>query len=285
LRRRFPDTAAFLGNSLSVLAAILGWLAASGSGYAEGSALEPAWDKASKLLTNEALVEFESVRAAGGADAREATLGSGLMLLNTQPKTEGNLDKAVAYFDEVSGSGDDDLAMIAGYYRARVDQVHRLSPDLGKARELFTVLVEKDPAHPVAQYAIVKRAMIDIYDSSPLETKRERLDALARQAPQLSHLPARRDLHLLLAHAYGRLLEDDRKTLEQLLAADQIGITRSKPRAGIWVQIGELARLTGERELAMEYYRRFLESYKRDNRHYTIEQKLKQLETETESMP
>ena len=239
--------------------------------------MDQAWEKAASLLTSEAYEDFEQILKSGKSP-REAGLGVALMLLNKQPKTDGNLDRAAEIFDQVSASGDDDIGMLAGYYRARIEQFHRRALDPAKAIDLFSKLIERNPGHPVAQYAVVKRAMMEIYDDSPVEAKRQRVAGLEESVERMSYPPAKRDLHLLIADTYVRLFPDDARTLKHLLAADAIGITRTKPKADVWVRIAELARLLGDRKTAGTYYRKYLKEFQRDNRHYTIEERLKELE-------
>ena len=264
-------------NQISVLAAlVLLTVFRTALAAEESPAIEQAWEKASLLLTSEAYDDFVQIRKAGKSP-READFGVALMLLNKQPKTDGNLDKAAGLFEQISESGDDDLAMLAGYFRARIEQVHRRTQNPGKAVELFTKLIERHPEHPFAQFAAVKRSMIDIYDDSPIESKRQRLAALEIAADGMTHPPAKRDMQLLIADSYVRLFQDDGQALKHLLEADAIGITRAKPRADVWLRIAELARLLGKNDVAAIYYRKFLKEFQRDNRHYTIEERLKEL--------
>ena len=257
---------------------------ASSLGFATGSTeaaddsdLKAIWTSATQLMVNEAYAGFQRVRAADDADAREADFGLALMLLNKQPKTEANIQQAADLLTEVGAGGDDDLSVLAAYYRARVEQVHRFDPDAAAAIALYNSLIESHPGHPIAEVAISKRAVLEIYDDSPLEAKRARLERLAALAPTLRYPPARRDLHLLLADSYARLFQDDQNTLAALLAADADGIERPKNRSDVWVRIGELARLTGQPELARRYYEKFLESFRRDNRTFTVRQRLEAL--------
>ncbi len=274
--------AAGWGRRLVIILALIGAnLQAAPEAKAEPG-LERAWQKAAKLLTNEASAEFEQIRKQGGPEKREATFGAALMLLNTQPKTEWNIQTASDYFGELA-TGDDDLALWSAYYQGRVEQIHRQTPDLKKARELYSGLIASDPDHPAAQAALVKLSMLEIYDESPLEDKRAKIEALEQRAPSLSSMPARRDLYLLLAHARTRLFQEDAAALQDLMAADQIGILRSKPRAGLWVQIGELARETGQTDIAKRYYDQFLTKYPRDNRHFIIQLRRDELETNAPS--
>jgi len=263
-------------NHISVVAALAYLAVVQTVRPAEtNSAIGQAWEKASMLFINEAYDDFMQIRKTGESP-READFGVALMLLNKQPKSDGNLDRAAGIFERISGSGDDDLGMLAGYYRARIEQIHRRTQNPAKAVELFTKLIERHPEHPMAQFAVVKRAMIEIYDDSPLESKRQLLAALDETADEMTHPPAKRDLELLLADSYARLFQDDGRTLDHLLAADAIGITRAKPRADVWIRIAELARLLGKKDVAATYYRKFLKEFQRDNRHYTIEERLKE---------
>lgn len=256
---------------------ILGGLALVTSAGAE-TQLPETWGKASKLLVSEALADFETVPLDSDSEQREATFGTAMMLLNIQPKTEGNIQRSADLFTEVASSGNDDLSAMAGYYLARIEQVHRYEPDLAKARERFTELIEAHPAHPLAQVAVVRRALIDIYDQSSLEEKRTRLAALEAQAETLSFPPARRDLHFVVADGYAYVLRDNERALANLVAADEVGIARAKSRADVWVRIAELARKTGETELARKYYQLFLTTYQRDDRHYMVAERLENLD-------
>lgn len=261
----------------AVAVALATGLAGVGHVDAEESDLAAIWTSATQLLVNEAYVGFQRVRSGDDDDAREADFGVALMLLNKQPKTEANIQQAADLFAQVGAGGDDDLSVLAAYYGARIEQMHRFEPNSAAAIALYNSLIESHPGHPIAEVAISKRAVLEIYDDSPLEAKRARLEQLATLAPTLQYPPARRDLHLLLADSYARLFQDNQNTLAELLAADAEGIERPKNRSDVWVRIGELARLTGQPELARRYYKKFLESFRRDNRTFTVRQRLEAL--------
>lgn len=254
-----------------------------GSVRAEVS-LGGAWGKIAAVQTNEARIEFESIRAAGGEDAREASMGVALALLNTQPKTEANFDRASSLLSEVAAEAPDDLGAWAMYYRARIEQVHRVRPNKARARELFAELIDQAPTSRAAQNAVVKRALIDLYGGATDERPRDTIATLEAIAPTLTDTAARRDLHLLLAEAAARLVSDREAALRHLLAADEIGILGSKSRADTWVEIGGLARELGHLEVADEYDARFVAEFPRDNRNSTVRWRLEEpsnLETTT----
>ncbi len=247
---------------------------------ADESPLEGAWRLASKLLIAEARTEFERTAARDDGDALEAKFGLATVLLSTQPKTEGNIDEAARLFDEVAAADSGDLGIAALFHRARIEQIHRFEPDRDRGAVLFADLAAKHPGHPLADEAIVKRAIIELYEEMTPEDRRTRIEEFASLSPAMGFGPARRDLHLVLADASARYLRDDELTLNQLLSADEIGIARRETRAGHWVRIGRLAEATGRSDVAVDYYARFVRDFPRDSRHFMIAQTLDQLRRE-----
>ena len=247
-----------------------------GSTCSHGSeTLVDAWKKVVGLQVNEARAEFESIRDRDGADAREASFGLALTLLNTQPKTDANLDQAASLLDDIIAGPQDDLGAWAGYFRSRVEQVHRTRPDPDLARKLFTELIERDAASAAAQFAVVKRALIDLYGGEIGKSQRVVMAELESALLTLTHDPARRDLHLLMADAAVRVFLDNEAALRHLLAADQIGIARTNTRGDVWAGIAGIARLLGQTKMARDYEERFVAEFPRDSRSATIVQRLK----------
>lgn len=240
--------------------------------------VDEAWQTLSRLMTNEARAEFESLAAKESSEQSAARLGLAVTLLNKQPKTQGNLDEAAELLDAVSASEPGDLGMLAGYFRARIEQAHRMQPDPVRAEELYEAVIARDPEHPVAQLARVKSALILIYGDGDLESKRALLARLEQQAGTLTFPPARRDMHVVLADAYAQLFQDDEATLRCMLEAEAVGFINARNRADHWIRIAELARRTGKADVALDYYRRFLKTFRRDERHHTVGEQAAALE-------
>lgn len=228
-----------------------------------------AWQDASVGLFRDSLLAFQSLEGV------EARYGQALNLLMRQPKTAGNVDRAAAMLSELAAAEpDSEIGIGARYYLGRIEQTHRITPDPVAARQIFQELIAAHPAHAYAQQAVVKLAIIDLYDRVPAQTRRERFDALAEQAPGLSDPIARRDLYMLLADTVQRFDYAPSIALELLIRADEIGIARLAERANTWIRIGLIASETERPEIARVYFEKFLNNFIRDGRRHTIEERL-----------
>lgn len=169
----------------------------------------------------------------------------------------------------VAAAPDAEAGITARYLLGRLRQ---LEADVGEPPE-FTALLERHPGHPLAQLARVKVILWRLYavDATP---PAERLAAAEQMGAELT-LPAMRgDFHLAMGEAY--LFHGDRQApaLRHLRAAEQLGIPGAATRANVLVQIGELARLTGDRAGARRSYQAFLTEYPRDLRQQIVRDRL-----------
>jgi tetratricopeptide (TPR) repeat protein len=225
------------------------------------------------MQEREALAEFE--KAAGD---RQSQLGQAIALLNLQPKTEGNLDRADSLLRQVEeGKADDLFGVMALYYRARIAQIHRSEPNLPEAKRLYEELIARDPKHPFAQIAVVKLAMIRI-NEAPAQTDRAALlHEISKTGSGLTYPPAIRDFHLALADAFGDWQLSDAESLDHLLAAFRSGALSGNILATTLVRIGEISRLQGQSSQAREFYSRLLEEFPRDSRSFTVRKRMGEL--------
>lgn len=236
---------------------------------AAASPVVAAWQQATVGLFKDSLLSFEKIE---GDDAR---YGEALTLLMRQPKTAGNVERAAQMLSSLAASQpDSELGIGARYHLGRIEQVHRMTPDPAAARRHYQELVTAHPEHTLAQQAVVKLAILDIYERVPANVRRQRYDAYAARAVGLSYGPARRDLHLLLADTAQRFDYPATLALEHLLSADAVGIARRAEQANIWVRIGVIASETGRPEVARSFFEKFLANYLRDNRRLMIEERL-----------
>ncbi len=242
---------------------------ASDASATSASALESAWRDASLGLFKDALSAFQD------ASGPEARYGEALALLLRQPKTAGNIDRAAALLAELAAAAPDtEVGVAARYQLGRVEQVHRVTPDPVAARRIFSELVAAHPDHPLAQRAVVKLALLDLYERVPETVRRERFDAYAARSAELGDRGARRDLCLLLADTAQRFAYPPGLVLDLLLRADEAGVARRAEQASLCVRIGRLAADAGRPEIARRYLERFLAAYQRDSRRLMIEQQL-----------
>jgi hypothetical protein len=99
------------------------------------------------------------------AASAEARYGEAITLLLRQPKTAGNLDRAVTLLTALAETSPaTELGLAARYNLGRIAQVHRPTPDPELARQHYDTLIATAPAHPFAQQAFVKLALLDLYE-------------------------------------------------------------------------------------------------------------------------
>ncbi|MFH1496829.1 MAG: hypothetical protein ABII82_03290 [Verrucomicrobiota bacterium] len=256
---------------------IAGWLllAAPLIALADAPPAQSLWDQTALGLFKDAHRAF----AGQPAGDREARFGEAVTLLNLQPKTDGNLDRAAALFADIAANNpDDDLGVSARYFTARIAQVHRFTPDLNAALAGYRELAALDSPHPLAQRAVVQLALSELFDPGlSIDDVRSRFQQLAARGERLTVPPVRRDFHLVMGDAALRFKLGHDVALAHLLAADRAGITRAITRRDTWLRIANLARLTGQDDIAADYYGRFLEKFPRDSRGLMVREHLASL--------
>ncbi|WP_043582739.1 tetratricopeptide repeat protein, partial [Geminisphaera colitermitum] len=235
---------------------------------ASGPNLELAWRDASMGLVIEARQAFSQ------AEGREARFGEAITLLLTQPKTDANIERAAQLLNKIIEQNPTDTqGIIARYHLGRLEQAHRTPANLEAAAAHYRQLRKTAPNHPLAEEALVKLGIIELYAPSLTDEARLKLHRhYAAQANQLTSNSARRDLHFLLAQVAQRYRFSKTLTLDHYLAADKEGILRTATRADVYVSILTLARDLNRPALARQYCDRFLAEYLRDNRRYMIEE-------------
>lgn len=274
------------GGTRSRVATIRGW-AAPLAGLilalqVRAATVDEAWQLGARLLFNDAARAFAEIEAAGTADRRESRFGRAVMLLNVQPKTEGNVEESRALLTAVRAEKpDDDIGIGALYYLARLAHYHGRNPDEAAARSLYEELIARHPDHAYGQLARLKLVTLVLYETETATPAAQRLIAAEALGAPLTDSSARSDFHLAMADAWLRFQADEQRALDHLRAADATGrLVRGSVRSGVFVQAGELARRLGQRELAISYYRRFLADFPRDTRAWTIRGRLADLARE-----
>lgn len=241
----------------------------------ETPAARSPWDLVALGLLDEARTAFDALPAGD----RAARFGRAVTLLNIQPKTDANLDRAAGLFSSVADErGDDDLGVSSRYYLARIPQLHRVKPDDRAALALYRELAALRSPHPLAQRALVHIALIELFEPRlPADELRTRFADLASRGETLSDPSALRDFHLVMGDAALRFGLGDDTVLEHLLAADRAGLVRATSRRENWIRIAETARIAGRPGIAAAYYRRFLDDSPRDARRLAVKERLASL--------
>lgn len=247
------------------------------AGLLPATATTPAdpWEQISLGLFKDAHRAFAEAPAAD----REARFGEAVALLNLQPKTDANLDRASALFRTlIADNPTDDFAIGARYFLARIPHVHRATPDEALALVGYRELAALESPHPLAQRAVVLVAMLELLEPRISEEERfTRFERLAARGATLVDPSALRDFHLVMADMALRYKFDDRITLEHLLAADRAGIVRAVTQRETWLRTAEVARRSGRSDLAIESYRRFLDNFRSDPRRRAVQERLAEL--------
>jgi len=244
--------------------------------------LDDAWHDAAGFLIDEANRIFSEIRTADADQEAERVLGVAVTLLNTQPRTASNLEKAEAKLKELSGK-EGQAAVFARYFLARIYEMYSEPPRTEEARRLYEEMLRDANGNPLAERAASSLVLMNLYENVTPEERAARFEKLETLGASLKTTSALRAYHLNLGNGYIYFPEvkgSERKALEHLLAADRCGITRWQVESMTWIAIGQLAERLGEKELAITYYQRFLERYQRDNRHYSIAKALEALRTQ-----
>jgi tetratricopeptide (TPR) repeat protein len=257
----------------------LRWLLIGGCLLVATSALADSakgWNDLGLLLFRDARRQFAA------EENRSARLGESLALLNLQPRTVGNINRARAMLEGIRAENRNDEDGIAStYHLARLLQLHLAEPDLTGAAQLYRELMNNHPGHPLSQQAVVKLAITSIFAELDPAAQAKAAESMEGELDALVLPSAERDLCLALGQYYLRWADQPERALTFLLRARKTGsMVRTNALGDLLMQIGELARELGKDELAREHYRLFLEAHPRDARAYLARQRLHELNTE-----
>jgi hypothetical protein len=235
-----------------------------------------------RLAASGLSVEAETVLAGlPEAGQPEGRLLSAVLLLQRQPRTQGNLERADRELAKLQADAPAELAAAAAYFRGRRDQVYLANPNLDAAAQRYREALEKDPEGFYGMLARLRLAPLEIYAAGLTDAQvRERFQRHSLAARELKDPDLRKNLDLTLADAGQRLGLPADWVLPHLLAAIETGILRPATRASILVRTGGLLEETGKPAEAARIYRRFLEEFIRDNRRNVIQERLAKLEAE-----
>ncbi len=241
------------------------------------------WELTALGLLKEAHAAFAELPS----EDREARFGEAVTLLNLQPKTDANLDRAAALFTAIAASNaTDHLGISSRYFLARIPQVHRVNPDVSAALVIFRELSTLDSPHPLAQRAVVQLALIELFEPDiPPDEVRTRFERLATRGASLNEPSAIRDFNLVMGDVALRFKFGEDIALDHLLAGERAGIARAGTRRDTWIRIAELARRTGRTDIATSYYNLFLKNFPRDARRLMVKERLTALTSTSDAAP
>lgn len=239
---------------------------------------DEGWQSLAGYLFRDAHEAFVGQPQAGN---RQHALGVAASLINHPPVTPGKITRAESMLRElVAANATDEAAHYARYLLARISHLHRAG-SIAEVEAAYRAVIAADAAHPLAQIAAGKLALVLLYQRPELAIS-ERLDAaaaLASVADQEALPEAACAYYRALAGA--ALFYDvlDARVYGWLQRADAIGTADVLVASGLRIQLAEIARALGRRDEALAHYRRFLgEILPTDNRYRTARERMEELE-------
>ncbi len=198
-------------------------------------------------------------------DARAVRLAMGLALMNYQPRTDDTIRRALVEFEAlIAHGGDDEAAITARFFTARIWQMHAEPVDLRRARALYVALAKDHPGHRLAQYAWVKVGTMDLYlDHGP--DAKTRIRRVEGYLDKLSDPAVRRSLRHVLGQACQVLIDDPARALIHYEAALADGLAKDNLLADVMLRAAECARRVGDSGKARGYLNTYLERYPRSH--------------------
>jgi tetratricopeptide (TPR) repeat protein len=243
------------------------------------------WESIRLLQFSDGHTYFENAFAQNQSD-REALFGQAIALLNVQPRTEGNIQQAQALLESlIEKNAGDTYGLAARFFLARVELMHAEPADRPRAITRLLALADEAPQSVWGELALLKAAPFLLYGNMSEEKRREALHDLEKRGARLTREEIRRPLFLTLAQACFHYDLEPERALSYLMAADVDRVQRWQRRADAYVQIGNLARETGDLALARTYFQKFYDEFPRDSRHYMVGKILQELPGNEEVAP
>jgi tetratricopeptide (TPR) repeat protein len=208
-----------------------------------------------------------------GADAPEpeARLLDAISLLERQPRTQGNIDRAQATLLEVAGAKGP-ASPAALYLAARVAEVHSQPSNVGLAIRRYEELFATAPEDPLAQAGVVKMLLLMTYQDG--RDPAVVLKDAEVWGGRLTNADALRNFHLLMGRSLLFFHLDRASARDHFEAALKLGLLDPVNRANTLVTVAELYFQEGKGSLAKPYYERFLAEFSRDQRRRIVKERL-----------
>jgi tetratricopeptide (TPR) repeat protein len=240
---------------------------------------QQAWEKASSFLVNDACEIFKKISKNPQSNTREVRLGLAISLMDAQPKSATNLNKARSTLESlIEDNSSDEVGLFARYALAHYYLLHAPERDFKSAMKIFLELFEQHPQKKVSQLALGYYSMLSL---SPQVTGDpeflSELTELENRAKRLTFPDAEILFHLAVAYAANLRGFTPEKVVTHLRAAQETGLMDSRRLADSYVICGKLALKMGDYRIANEQFSRFVKEFPRDVRNHTIQQTLNQI--------
>ena len=205
-----------------------------------------------------------------------------LAILNKQPKTQGNTERAARLFKKLhQAAPGSEIGIASLYFLGRIQQIHRHPFNQEEALRTYRLLSNQYKEHFFGQLAAHRIAMIQLYHPSLKLSERQELflelESLGEAMPN-RHI--RSSFHFLMGRASLRLDLPAEVSLEHYLKCARLGIVADKFRGNVFLSTANLAQELGRKELAREYYAKFLGEFERDKRATLVKDRLAELSEE-----
>jgi hypothetical protein len=240
------------------------------------SGAESPWQLGLAYSFNEAEHRFSrSLRET--PDNRSDQLGRAAALLNVQPRSGDRVVEARALLDRiVVENSHDDVGVTSRYLLARIADAHQHPRDQPTAARLYRSLLTEHTAHPLAQAAGVKLALILLYDTGEANLD-ARFDAAESLLGQVTQRGPRSDLLVILGRSALHFKRPSVDALRWFSAARVVGFSMRGVEADTLVSLSQLAAESGDTALERECLIEFVEAFPRDNRAAWLRERLARL--------
>ncbi len=221
----------------------------------------------------------EALAAWGESDGRSRSwrFASAMHLLQRQPRTASNVAAALDLLRGLAAANDD-VAVAAAYYVARIHDYHAFPPDRRRAAEEYRRVLERFPGRLAAEMGFASLAINTLFfeeRDQPLGAVFDRLEVMLAG---LRHPTARRAGHYVLADSALRLLDDRERALRHLEDFWGLQPRVYVIRADTLVKLGEINLSLGRAEAATRWYRTFLREFADEPRASWVEERLREAE-------
>lgn len=241
-----------------------------------------AYQKMSLQLFNDAVKSLEEYHETHPA-TRETRYALAAGLINFQPVTNQRIQDASNELGSLAKENPaDDIGVQAKYLQARIEQIHRDTPNIPEALRHYQELLDSQPQHPVAQRALARIILLNLFTFKKEEFQspaREQLAAsLGERAKTLTDPLAIRMAEMVLAQAYFQFDWDKQNAMEHTERALATGMVRERSEGNHLMMVALTAEELGQNEKALQYFREFVKKNERDVRTHTVRQKIAALE-------
>ncbi len=217
------------------------------------------------------------------ADSRSRALGLAASRLNHQPVTPGKVAEVEEQLHAlIAVNGSDDAGIYARLLLARIAHLHRPA-EVAEIEAAYRAVIVANRAHPVAQVAATKLALVLLYQRPDLSVPQRLAAAAELEAVAGAAALPETACGYYRALAGAALFYDvlDARVLAWLQHANELGTRDVLVASALRIQLAEVARALGRREEALAYYRRFLDSIlPTDNRYLTAQERMEDLAKE-----